>query len=119
MTARKKTSKTAKKATAKAKKKPTGKSAKKVAKKKASKKRSASKARKPKANRAKKAAKPKTPKRLKKAPAALGELVRTRLTTISKRLLAPVTTSAGQSSSKGVSYRNPAQAAMLKRLLRS
>jgi hypothetical protein len=44
--------------------------------------------------------------------------VRTRLTAISVRLLGPSTTSRGESSSKGLSYSNPARAAMLRRLLR-
>ncbi len=101
MAARKKTRKAAKKSARKAGKK----AAKKATKKKV-----------------KKTAKQKTPAKAKakskRVPTASGELVRTRPSTISKRLLGPSTTSGGKSSSSGLSYRYPAREAMLKKLLR-
>ncbi|HPG24086.1 MAG TPA: hypothetical protein PLW10_00555 [Myxococcota bacterium] len=54
-------------------------------------------------------------------PPGTGELVRTRPTEVSSRLLAPPTTTAtpsgGESASDGVSHTNPARDAMLKKLL--
>ena len=105
MAARKKTRKAAKKSSRKPAKKAARKSAKKrKSKKKASKKRSP--------------AKRKVKAKSKNVPPSSGEIVRTQPKTISKRLLAPSTTSGGASSSKGLSYSDPVRAAMLNKFSR-
>jgi len=114
MAARKKSRKAGKKSS----RKPVKKAAKKkTSKKKASKKPTTRKAAK-KASTKRSSAKRKAAAKSKRTPSPSGEIVRTRLNTISKRLLAPSTTSGGASSSKGLSYSDPAREAMLKRLSR-
>lgn len=112
MAARKKTRKAARKSARKAAKKTAKKATKQKAKGKA--KKAAKKAAKKKVKKTPAKAKAKS----KRVPTASGELVRTRPSTISKRLLGPSTTSGGKSSSSGLSYTNPAREAMLKKLLR-
>ncbi|MBW2500619.1 MAG: hypothetical protein JRF61_25330, partial [Deltaproteobacteria bacterium] len=53
-----------------------------------------------------------------KIPKSSSELVRTRPRVVSQRLLGPSTTAGGDSASGGISYSNPARAAMLKKLRR-
>ena len=114
MAARKKSRKAGKKSS----RKPVKKAAKKkTSKKKASKKPTTRKTAK-KASAKRSPTKRKAAAKSKRIPSASGEIVRTRLNTISKRLLAPSTTSGGASSSKGLSYSDPAREAMLKRLSR-
>ena len=101
---------------------------KKTAKKKASKKKATTRkkaakkpaARKPakKKSSARKPARAKTKSTSKKLPPSSGELVRTRPGIVAKRLLGPSTTSGGESASGGLSYSNPARAAMLRKLMR-
>ena len=98
---------TAKKATAKSTAKKSTRAAKKTTAKKASSAKAAGGAKK---TTAKVAAK-------KPAPLGTGVLVHTRLIGISKRLLGPTTTAAGDSASGGISHTNPARSAMLRRLL--
>ena len=119
MAARKKSRKAGKKSSRKPVKKAAKKktSKKKTSKKKASKKPTTRKTAK-KASAKRSSAKRKAAAKSKRTPSPSGEIVRTRLSTISKRLLAPSTTSGGASSSKGLSYSDPAREAMLKRLSR-
>ena len=103
------------------------KKARKAAKKKAAKKRTARKTtrkavkrKSPKKGARKKASKRRSTSsaKSKRVPAASGEIVRTSVQTVSKRLLGPGPISGGQSSSDGIRYSDPAREAMLRRLRR-